>query len=159
MVQSAATTVRDYLAALPEDRRVQIETVRKAILEHLPDGYAEVMSFGMIAYVIPLERYPVTYNKQPLMYAALASQKNHMAVYLHNIYADEALAAWFEEAYRTTGKRMDIGKSCVRFRKLDDLPVALVGEAIARTSVDDYIALYERAREGSRGHRKKGKDG
>jgi len=94
-----------------------------------------------------LETYPDTYNGQPLMYAALASQKNHMAVYLTNIYSDEQSRQDFEEAYRATGKRYDVGKSCVRFKKLDDLPLDLIGETIARTEVEEFVADYERLRE------------
>lgn len=121
--------------------------MRDVVRENLPPGYEEVMAFGMIAYVVPLSRYPRTYNKQPLMYAALASQKRHMAVYLTNIYADNGVADWFAEAYRATGKRMDVGKSCVRFRTLDDLPLALVGEAVACTPVEEFLHMYERSRE------------
>ncbi len=103
------------------------------------------MNWGMIAYQVPLERYPDTYNGQPLLYAALASQKNHMAVYLMGIYGSDALREKFEAAYRATGKRMDIGKSCVRFRRLDDLPLDVVGDAIAAVSLDDLLAMHDHA--------------
>jgi hypothetical protein len=99
----------------------------------------------MIAYQVPLETYPDTYNGEPLMYAALASQKNHMAVYLTGIYMEDEKRATFEEAYRATGKRFDVGKSCVRFRKLEDLPLDLIGETIASTSVDDFVARVRQA--------------
>ena len=122
--------------------------VRDVILEKLPRGYEETMNWGMIAYEVPLEVYRDTYNGQPLMYAALASQKNHMAVYLSSIYSDEQQRKWFEAAYRKTGKRMDLGKSCVRFRRLEDLPLALIGEAIGRVSVDEFISQYEQGRKG-----------
>lgn len=145
-MQSDASTVDEYLASLPEERREAIETVREVILANLPDGYEERMAFGMIGYVIPLSRYPKTYNGQPLGIAALASQKNHMAVYLHNVYSDPEVAEWFMKAYSATGKRMDIGESCVRFKKLEDLPVELIGQAIARTPVDKYIERYEASR-------------
>jgi uncharacterized protein YdhG (YjbR/CyaY superfamily) len=144
-MQSDATTVAQYLAELPDDRRVAIETVRQTILASLPDGYEEAMNWGMITYQVPLERYPDTYNGQPLAYAALASQKNHMAVYLTGIYAEDATRQQFEAAYRATGKRYDVGKSCVRFRKLDDLPLALIGESIALFGVDEFIARVEKA--------------
>ena len=146
MVSSHAATVKDYLAELSADRRQAIARVRKSIRENLPSGYKEMMQFGMIAYCIPLTCYPDTYNGAPLLYAALAAQKNHNAVYLMGIYADEALRKWFEASYRTSGKRLDAGKSCVRFKALDDLPVALIGEAIARLSPEEFIALYEQAR-------------
>jgi hypothetical protein len=146
MATSAATTVEEYLAELPPERREAIEAVRAVILEHLPEGFREEMTFGMIGYVIPLERYPETYNRQPLGLAALASQKNYMSLYLHGLYADEEALEGFLEAYRATGKRLDIGKSCVRFRKLEDLPLDVVADAIAAVPVDDYIALYEASR-------------
>ena len=117
MAQSKAQTVDQYLAELTPDRRDAISEVRKVIIDNLPEGYEEVMNWGMITYQIPLSAYPDTYNKQPLMYAALASQKNHMAVYLSAIYTDDGRRSDFEEAYRSTGKRYDVGKSCVRFSK------------------------------------------
>ena len=101
--------------------------MRELIQSRLPEGYAEQMDFGMICYVIPLETYPETYNGHPLMYAALASQKRHMAVYLMNIYGDEGTLRWFTEGYAASGKKLDMGKSCVRFKKLDDLPLELIG--------------------------------
>ena len=146
MAQSAAETVGDYLAELPEHRRLALATVRQVILDYLPDGYEEIMQFGRIGYVIPLERYPVTYNGQPLSYAALASQKNYMSLYLMNIYSDPETENWFVEQYRASGKKLDMGKSCVRFKKLEDLPIDLVGKAIARTSVPEFIERYEVSR-------------
>ena len=143
MMRSDAMTVEGYLSGLPEDRRIAIETVRATILENLPTGYEEAMNWGMIAYQVPLERYPHTYNGQPLMYAALASQKNHMAVYLTGIYMSEASREAFEAAYRATGKRFDAGKSCVRFRTLEDLPLDLIGETIASVPVDRLLARVE----------------
>ena len=107
-MRSAARTVREYLAELPADRRKAISAVRKVIRENLPDGYDEAMNWGMITYQVPLATYPDTYNGQPLMYAALASQKNHMAVYLTGIYISEGSRAAFEGAYRATGKRFDV---------------------------------------------------
>lgn len=139
-------TAEEYLNGLPEDRRAAIKVVRQAILDNLPDGYQEMVDFGMLAYVIPLETYPETYNGHPLMYAALASHKRHIAVYLMNIYGDTETERWFTEAYRASGKKLDMGKSCVRFKKLDDLPVELIGRAIARTSAAEYIQLYEDSR-------------
>jgi len=138
-MQSNALTVAQYLAELPDARREAIAAVRQAILDNLPDGYEETMNWGMICYEVPLATCPDTYNGKPLMYAALASQKNHMAVYLTGIYMDDAERQGFEDAYRATGKRMDLGKSCVRFKKLDDLPLELVGQAIARMPVDEYV--------------------
>ena len=143
-MRSDAATVDQYLAELPPERRGAIESVRQAILENLPAGYEEAMNWGMITYQVPLETYPDTYNGQPLMYAALGSQKTHMAVYLTGIYMDDEGRKKFEEAYRATGKRYDVGKSCVRFKKLEDLPLALIGESIASLGVEEFIAGVEK---------------
>ncbi len=148
-MQSDAATVEEYLDELPADRRDALTTVRETILDRLPDGYEEAMEWGVISYQVPLATCPDTYNGKPLMYAALASQKNHMAVYLTGVYADAEMRAEFEERYRATGKRVDMGRSCVRFRNLDDLPLELVGEAVAALPVDDFVELVQSAR-GSR---------
>ncbi|MDH3260644.1 MAG: DUF1801 domain-containing protein [Acidimicrobiia bacterium] len=148
-MRSEATSIDQYLAELPDDRRAAIAKVRAVILANLPEGFEEVMNWGMITYQVPLETYPDTYNKKPLMFAGLASQKNNMAVYLSSIYSFEGAAARFEEQYRATGKRYDVGKSCVRFRKLDDLPLDLIGQTIAAAPVEEFIKAYEAAR-GSR---------
>ena len=138
-MKSTAKTVDEYLAELPLERRPAIETVRNVILDNLPAGYEEAMNWGMITYQVPLSVYADTYNGQPLMYAALASQKNHMAVYLTAIYTDEESRQWFEAGYRLTGKRMDVGKSCVRFRKLEDLPLDLVADAISYMEMQEFV--------------------
>ena len=139
-MQSKAATVDEYLSELPDERRDAIGKVRQTILDNLPQGYEEVMNWGMITYQVPLETCPDTYNGQPLMYAALASQKNHMAVYLTGIYMSEEARSRFEAAYKATGKRLDVGKSCVRFRKLEDLPLQLIGESIASEDVEGFVA-------------------
>jgi len=154
-MRSEATTVEAYLAELPDDRREAIEAVRSVILDHLPSGYAEVMNWGMITYEVPLETYSDTYNKQPLMFAALASQTNHMAVYLTGIYISDDARDEFETAYRATGKRFDVGKSCVRFRKLDDLPLNLIGETIEAIPVDRLIQRFEESGGSARKAKKK----
>ena len=146
MAYSKAATVEEYREELPAERRQTVEAVRTVILDNLPGGYKEAMQFGMISYVVPLERYPKTYNGQALSYAALASQKNYVSVYLMNIYSDVETERWFTERYRASGKRLDMGKACVRFKKLDDLPLDLIAEAVALTSVDSFIELYEESR-------------
>lgn len=146
MAASKATTVEAYLNELPDDRRVQIEQVRDVILANLPEDYVEVMNWGMITYEVPLDIYPDTYNKKPLMYAALASQKNHMAVYLTTVYGDTGTADSFVERYKATGKKLDMGKSCVRFKTIDQLPLELIGEVIGGTEVDDFVGMVEAAR-------------
>jgi uncharacterized protein YdhG (YjbR/CyaY superfamily) len=145
-MRSSASTVEEYLAELPEARRAAIETVRQVILKNLPRGYEEVMNWGMITYQVPLETYADTYNKKPLMYAALAAQKNHMAVYLTAIYMNEKASREFEEAYLVTGKRYDVGKSCVRFKELIDLPLELIGESIASLQVSEFVDRVNEAR-------------
>ena len=146
MARSEAKTVEEYLDELTDDRRETVEAVRDVVNSNLPDGYEETVQFGMISYVVPLERYPKTYNRQALQYAALASQKNYVSLYLMNVYGNEETERWFVDRYRASGKRLDMGKACVRFKSIDDLPLDLIGETIARTPVDDFIALYEKAR-------------
>ncbi len=140
-MQSDAGTVERYIDSLPPERQEAIIAVREAILDALPDGYEEVMRWGMITYEVPLEIEADTYNGKPLMYAALASQKNHMSVYLTGIYTDDEARDAFAERYRATGKRYDVGKSCVRFRKLDDLPLEVIAEAVAHHQVDEFVGF------------------
>jgi len=144
LVKSTAKTVAEYLRGLPAARRTAIEAVRAVILKNLPDGFVESMQYGMIGYSVPLDRLPDTYNGQPWI-AGLASQKHYMSVYLMNIYSDPRILAWFQKEYRASGKRLDMGKSCVRFRRLDDLALELIGKAVARNSVRAAIAAHERS--------------
>jgi len=146
MVSSNATTPRDYLAALPEDRRRSISAVRAVIRKNLPKGYRESMGFGMICYGIPLEDYPDTYNGQPLCYAALAAQKNYCALYLMGAYGDAGETARLASEFKKAGKKLDMGKSCVRFKTPDDLPLDAIGRVIAGTAPKAFIARYEAAR-------------
>jgi hypothetical protein len=145
-MQSDAATVEDYLASLPDDRRPAIGAVRDVVNAHLPDGYVEQMDWGMISWVVPLADYPTTYNKRPLCYAGLASQKNHMALYLMGLYTDGPEERWFREQHAERGLRLDMGKSCVRFRRIEDLPLDVVGEAIAKIEPGEFIARYEASR-------------
>ncbi|GAB5496819.1 MAG: hypothetical protein Phyf2KO_18990 [Phycisphaerales bacterium] len=142
------TTVAEYLKGLPEDRRKALEAVRRVIRKNLPKGYAEGIQYGMIGYFVPHSVYPDGYHcdpSQPLPFASIASQKNHMAVYLMCVYGDEAHKAWFVKAWKATGKKLDMGKSCVRFKKIEDVPLEVLGEAVARVPVRDYKAHYESA--------------
>ena len=145
-MQSSAATVEQYLASLPPERRAVVSTVRDLVRRHMPGGYVEAMAYGMIGWGIPLSRYPETYNGQPLGYVALAAQKNYYALYLTCAYQDSTDAQWLAEEFARAGKRMDMGKSCLRFRALDDLPLESIGAFIARTSPDQFIAQYENAR-------------
>lgn len=146
MVSSTATTAEEYLASLPEDRREAVRAVRQVVLDNLPDGFVEGMSHGMLAWYLPLDRFPDTYNGEPLGLAAIASQKNYMSLYLIPVYGDPQEEAWFRERYVASGKRLDMGKSCVRFKRLEDLPLDVIGETIARVDVESFIAHYEDAR-------------
>lgn len=148
MVKSQAATVQDYLEELPEDRRPVIETMRELILENLPEGFVETMNWGMISYEIPLERFGETYNGKPLSYLALAAQKNHNSLYMMGVYGDPEQEARLKEGYRQADKRIDMGKSCVRFKRIDDLPIEVIGELIASTSVEDMIARHHEVHKG-----------
>jgi hypothetical protein len=146
MVSSRAGTVDDYLSDLPAERRAVVAAVRDVVRRHLPPGYRESMQFGMIGWCVPLERYPHTYNGQPLGYVALAAQKSHYALYLTGAYQDAGELAWLEEAWRRAGRRLDMGKSCLRFRALEELPLDVVGAFVARTPPEKFIAQHEAAR-------------
>ena len=145
MVSSAATSVKAYLAELPPQRRAVVSTVRDLVNAHIPPGYEEGMAYGMIGWSIPLSRYPVTYNKQPLSYAGLAAQKNNYALYLM-CDAESGREQALRDAYAKAGRKLDMGKSCLRFKSLDDLLVEPVAALIAATSVEQYIARYEASR-------------
>jgi hypothetical protein len=145
-MQSKAATVEQYLAELPEDRRATLSKVRQVIRKNLPKGVAEGMSYGMIGYFVPHKIYPPGYHcdpKQPLHYASLGAQKNHMSLHLMCFYMNADLQAWLQERFKASGKKLDMGKSCIRFKKLDDLPLDVIGEAVAKVPVDKYIAVYE----------------
>lgn len=143
MATSRAATVEEYLAELPEDRRAVVSAVRDVVNRNLPAGYRESMAFGMIGWGIPLERYPNTYNGQPLGYAALAAQKNYFSLYLNSVYQQGPGEHRLRDEFEQAGKKLDMGKSCVRFRTLDDLPLDVIGRVIAATPPEALIATYE----------------
>ena len=154
-MQSKATSVEQYLAELPEDRRAAIQQVREVIRKNLDKDYEEGMLYGMIGYYVPHRLYPDGYHcdpKQPLGFACLASQKNHMAVYLMCVYDCDGNATAFRDAWEKTGKKLDMGKSCIRFKKVDDLALDVLGNAIKRMPVKKWIEFYEKA---IKDHRKK----
>ena len=146
MVMSSAKTVEDYLDELPEERRKVVSAVRTVVRKNMPRGFAEGMSSGMIGYHVPLARYPKTYNGQPLSYVSLAAQKNNYALYLVGCSMDAGTAKRLAAALKKAGKKLDMGKSCLRFASLDDLPLEAIAEVVAAHSVEDFIALYERSR-------------
>lgn len=146
MAMSKAKTVAEYLAALPDDRRKTISAVRAVVRKNLPKGYKESIGYGMICYTVPLSTYPQTYNCQPLCYAALAAQKNYCALYLMNVYGDAPTAKAFREGFKKAGKKLDMGKSCVRFKTADDLPLDVIGATVASTPMTTFIERYEKTR-------------
>jgi uncharacterized protein YdhG (YjbR/CyaY superfamily) len=145
MVTSRATTIAGYLAELPAERRKTISAVRAVVRKHLPKGYKESVGYGMICYSVPLSTYPETYNGQPLCYAALAAQKNYCAIYLMNVYGDTPTAKAFKDGFKKAGKKLDMGKCCVRFKTAADLPLDVIGKTIAATPVKAFIEKYEKA--------------
>lgn len=146
-MQSRATSVPDYLAELLEDRRTAISVVRQVILSNLPEGYEETMMYGMIGYRVPESVFTLPGGK-PLGYIALASQKGYMALYLGQGCLTGDREEWFREEYRATGKRLDMGKGCIRFRKLDDLPLELTAKLVARTPMPRLIQLAQESEMG-----------
>lgn len=147
-MQSKASTVDAYLAELPEDRQKAMSELRKVIKKNLPKGFQETMGYGMMGYSVPHSKYPAGYHcnpKDPLPFLGLASQKNFIAVYHMGIYADPKLLKWFTDAYAKAGVgKLDMGKSCIRFKKPDKIPFALIGELASKMTPDDWIALYEK---------------
>lgn len=146
-MQSDAKTPEAYMAELPEARKPIMNALRNVILENLPSGFEEIMSYGMLTYVVPHALYPQGYHcdpKQPLPFMSLASQKNFVAVYHGGIYTDEALLNWFKNEYRNQyTSKLDMGKSCIRFKKIVQVPVQLIGELATKITPEAWIARYE----------------
>lgn len=150
IIGNPITTPEDYIQQQPSDRQAVLENLREVILQHLPAGFQEMMQYGMISYVVPHKLYSPGYHvnpSEPLPFIALGNQKSHIAVYHLGIYADPTLLEWFVTAYQAheIGK-LDMGKSCIRFKKLDKVPYALIGELCLKMTVEDYISLYEASR-------------
>ena len=147
-MQSKATTPEQYLAELPEERRVVMEKLRKVTLENLPKGFKEVMAYGMLGYVVPHELYPKGYHcdpKLPLGFFNIASQKNSINMYHMVIYRNKEIHDWFVSEYpKHCNSKLDMGKSCVRFKKLDDIPYNLIGELLSKITVEQWIEMYEK---------------
>lgn len=148
-MQSKAATVDAYIAELPEDRQKAVNELRKVIKKNLPKGFKECMNYGMIGYVVPHSIYPAGYHcdpKLPLPFMGLASQKNAISVYHMGVYADPKLYKWFTEAHaKASPKKLDMGKSCIRYKKAEDIPFKLIGELSAKLTVEEWIAWYEKA--------------
>jgi hypothetical protein len=143
MATSNATTVSQYLASLPADRRKIVGAVRTLIKTNLPAGYRESMARGVLCYSVPLSVLPDTYNGHPLWYVALAAQKHYCSLYLMSVYGDSARAAAFKAAFAKAGKKLDMGKACIRFRTLEDLPLDVIADTIAATPMATYVAFYK----------------
>lgn len=143
---SKAATVTEYLQALPDDRRKEITKVRSVIRKHLPKGYEETMTYGLITYQVPLRTYPDTYNGQPLCYAALAAQKNFNTLYLMRPYGDPAQLQELKDSFARAGKKLDMGKSCIHFKSAEDLPLPAIGKLVASTPPKRWIATAKGAR-------------
>jgi len=155
MFQNKAKTVAEYLASLPPDRRAAISGARDFVRKHLPSGYVEEMDWGAITWAVPLSRFADTYNGRPLCYAALAATKRGGSLYLMPVYGDKALEAEFRAAFKRAGKKLDMGKSCVHFRTLDDLALDAVAKALASATPDEWIRRYEVSRGAARRARAK----
>ena len=144
---SKAATPEQYLKDLPADRKVPVMRLRETVMKNLPKGFKEVMSYGMLGYVVPHELYPQGYHcdpKQPLPFANIASQKNFIAFYHMGLYMDPKLLKWFTEEYpKQSTAKLDMGKSCIRFKKAEHIPYKLIGDLIKKISVDDWIKIYE----------------
>lgn len=145
-VDDAAPTPEDFVSALPDERRDQVEVVRDVVRSNLRPGFEETVTFGMLGWVVPLSRYPGTYNGHPLGYVSLAAQKRHDALYLSCLYADPDAEREFRERWTAGGRRLDMGRSCLRYRRVEDLDLPLVAEVVGRHDADSFITLFERAR-------------
>lgn len=151
---ATSAAVKAYLASLPDERRAAIEQVRKVIVDNLPEGYEEGTAMGMLVYFVPRAVLSKTYNGQPLWYVALGSQKSHMAVHLMPLYGDSKTEAWFRGEFTARGRKLDMGKSCVRFKRIEDLPLDLIGEVVRKYPMAQWVSLYEQSRASARPARK-----
>jgi len=149
-MQSKAKTVTEYLGGLPEDRRAALKAGRAGVKKSLPKGYVEGIGYGMIVWSVPLEVYPDTYNREPLMYAAPASQKNYMALYLTGGGTDGPVHKKLVAGFKAAGKKIDIGKSCIRFKQLDDLPLDVIADAVGAVPLEAHVEKAKQARKKKR---------
>jgi hypothetical protein len=143
---ASSTTVSSFLASLPAERRREVERVRAVVRKHVPPGYEEAVSKNMLVYQVPLERYSDTYNKKPLWYVALASEKSYLSLHLMSVYASPALTRQLEDGFRASGKKLDMGKACVHFKTADDLPLDVIGQIVATIPPDRWIEIAQAAK-------------
>ncbi len=146
MVSSKETTPAAYLKSLPAERRAVVAAVRAVIKKRLPEGYVETMNWGMLSYEVPLKVYPDTYNKKPLSYVALAAQKNNYAIYLMCVNGEPGQRHVVVDAFKAAGKKLDMGGSCIRFKKLEDIPLEFIGDVVASTPMVRLIEIAKAAR-------------
>lgn len=145
-MQSKATTVQQYLAEVPADRRAQLNAVRAVIKKNIDKGFEEGVGYGMIGWSVPHSTYPAGYHcdpKTPLPFAGMAAQKNHLSLYIMSVYFDGKDYQWLRDQFAKAGKKLDMGKSCIRFQKADDLPLEAIGQIFKRTTVKRYVKLYD----------------
>jgi len=144
MAASNAKTVEEYLNDLEPEKREIISKVRNVIKSNIPEGFVETINWGMICFEVPLEIYPNTYNKKPLMNVALAAQKNYNSLYVMSAYTDDSLLEELKKGFEDNNLKLNMGKSCIRFKKLDDLPLETIGNLISKVSLGDFISYYEK---------------
>jgi len=146
-MQSKAKTVDEYIETLPEDRQKAVNDIRKVVNKNLPKGFEEMMSYGMMGWAVPHELYPNGYHcdpKQPLPFMGIASQKNFISVYSMCLYSDDKLLKWFQKEWpKHSSRKLDMGKSCIRFKKIDDIPLKLIGELASKVTPAQWIEIYE----------------
>jgi hypothetical protein len=140
------TTVSDFIAQLPDDRRREVERVHALLRKHVPKGYEETLTSGMIAYSVPLSVYPDTYNKQALWYVALAAQKNYLSLHLLPVYMNKPLEEKLRDGFKAAGKKLDMGKGCVRFKRADDLALDTIAEIVAAVPMEKFVAIAKAVR-------------
>jgi Domain of unknown function (DU1801) len=144
------TAIPAFLASLPVERRSEVERVRNTIRRNLPDGYEEVVSKNMLVYQVPLATYPDTYNGHPLWYVALASEKSYLSLHMMPVYGDPALAKQLEDGFRLAGKKLDMGKACIRFKTADDLALDVIGQIVAKIPVARWVQIAQASRRRTR---------
>jgi len=148
-MQSSATTPEEYIESLPEDRKKIISQMRKVIVKNLPKGFKEGMGYGMITYCVPHSLYPSGYHvdpKLPLGFICIASQKNHIALYHMGLYSSGSYLKWFQDKWKKfSAKKLDMGKSCIRFKKAEDVPLELIGQLASKITPQEWIEMYEKA--------------
>lgn len=141
-----STTVAGFLSKLPPERRREVERIRRVLRRHMPSGYEEVISKNMLVYQVPLKHYSETYNKQPLWYAALASEKSYLSLHLMSVYGDESLAKQLKNVFKSEGKKLDMGKACIHFKNADELALGAIGEIVASMPLERWVEIAKAAR-------------